>query len=139
MKIFRASSEKVIKICKQFSKDADLKIVFTFLKIISHFSTKDKTPYFLKSFLVYKFVCARCNSCYIGETCHHFKSRINVHAKKDKKTNIYKHQHNNEECFSSFNSNYFSILDYAPTQFQIKIKGVIYIDWDRPNLNKQLF
>ena len=105
---------------------------------MSHFSTKDKAPYFLKSFLVYKFVCARCNSCSNGETCHHFKSRINEHVKKDKKSNIYKLLRNNEECFSSFNSDYFSVLDYTPTQFQIKIKEVIYIDWERPNLNKQL-
>ena len=42
------------------------------------------------------------------------------------------------ECFSSFNSDFFSILDYAQTQFQIKIKESMYIDWEKPNLNKQL-
>ena len=50
--------KKLSKICKQFCKDADLKIVFTSFKINNYFSTKDKTPYFFKSFLVYKFVCA---------------------------------------------------------------------------------
>ena len=60
------------------------------------------------------------------------------HVKKVKKSNIYKHLHNTEECFSSFNSDCFSILEYAPTQFQIKIKGGMYIDWEKPNLNKQL-
>ena len=39
---------------------------------------------------------------------------------------------------SSFNSDCFSILDYAPTQFQVKIKEGMYIDWEKPNLNKQL-
>ena len=111
--------KKLSKICKQFYKDTDLKIVFTSFKINNYFSTKDKTPYFLKSFLVYKFVCARWNSCYIDETCRHFKTRIDEHVKKVKKSNIYKHLHNNEECFWSFNSNCFSILDYVPTQFQI--------------------
>ena len=67
-------------------------------------------------------ICARCNSCYIGETCCHFKSRIDEHAKKDKKSNIYKHLHNNGECFSSFNLDSFSILDYAPAQFEVIIK-----------------
>ena len=75
---------------------------------------------------------------YIGETCHHFKTRINEHVKNDKKSKIYKHLHNNEECFSSFNSNCFSILDYASTQFQIKITEGMHIDWEKPNLNKQL-
>ena len=51
---------------------------------------------------------------------------------------IYINLHNNEECFSSFNSDYFSVLDYAPTQFHIKIKEGMYIDWEKPNLNKQL-
>ena len=75
---------------------------------------------------------------YIGETCHHFKTRINEHVKNDKKSKIYKHLYNNEECFSSFNSNCFSILDYTPTQFQIKITEGMCIDWEKPNLNKQL-
>ena len=30
------------------------------------------------------------------------------------------------------------VLDYAPTQFQIKIKEAMYIDWEKSNLNKQL-
>ena len=64
----------------------NLKIVFTFYKINIYFPTKDKTPYFLRSFLVYKFVCARYNSRYIGETCRHFKTRINEHVKKRQKT-----------------------------------------------------
>ena len=57
---------------------------------------------------------------------------------KDKIFNIYKHLQNNEEFFASFNSDCFSILDYAPTLFQIKIKEYMYIDWENPNLYKQL-
>ena len=94
--------KKFPKICKQLCKDA------------------------FKYFLVYKFACARCNSRYIGKTCRHFKTRIYEHVKKDK--NIYKHLHNNEGCFSSFNPDCFSILHYVPTQFQIKIKEGICID-----------
>ena len=33
----------------------------------------------------------------------HFKTRIDELLKKEKKSNICKHLHNNEECFSSFN------------------------------------
>ena len=36
---------------------------------------------------------------------------------KDKKSNINKHLHINEECSSVFYSDCFSILDYTPTQF----------------------
>ena len=38
----------------------------------------------------------------------------------------------------SFNSDCFSISDYAPTQFQIKINKGMFIDWEKINLNKQL-
>ena len=48
--------KKLSKICEQFCKDADLEIVFTSFRINNYFSTKDKTSYFLKSFLVYKFL-----------------------------------------------------------------------------------
>ena len=74
-----------------------------------YFSVKDATPYFLKYFLVYKFICARGKSCYIGETCHHFITRIEEHIKKDKKSHVFQHLHNKEKCFSSFDLNYFSI------------------------------
>ena len=48
--------KKLSNICKQFCKDVDLKvIVFTFFKINNDFSTEDKTHFFFKSFLVYKF------------------------------------------------------------------------------------
>ena len=105
--------KKLSNIFKQFSKDTDLKIVFTFFKINKYFSTKDETSYFYKAFLVYKFVFARCNSCYIGETCRHFKVKIDEHVKKEEKSNIYKHLHNNGECFSSFNTGCCFILDYS--------------------------
>ena len=69
-------------------------------------SAKEKTSYFLMSFIIYKFVCARCSS---WENLLSFKTRVNKLVKKDKKSNIHKHLHNNEECFSSFNSDCFSI------------------------------
>ena len=71
------------KECKQFCRNTDL--VFTSFKTNNYFSTKDKIHYFLKSFLVYKFVFARCNSGYVGETCCHFKTRIDGHMKIDNK------------------------------------------------------
>ena len=100
--------KKLSKTYKYFWKDANLKIVLNSFKIYYYFSTKDKIPYFLRSFLVYKVACARCNSCYIGETCRHFKTRIDEHVKiENKKSNIYKHLYNKEERFSSFNSDCF--------------------------------
>ena len=39
------------------------------------FSTKDKVPYCLKSFTIYKFLCAGCNASYAGETYRHISTR----------------------------------------------------------------
>ena len=55
----------------------------------NYFSYKDPTPDDLKSFLVYEFTCAGWSSSYIGEACHHFKTRIEKHVKKDNKSHIF--------------------------------------------------
>ena len=46
-------------------------------------------PNDLKSFLVYKFICASCSSSYIGDACRYFKTRIEEHIKKDNKSHIF--------------------------------------------------
>ena len=98
---------------------------------------KDNTPYLLTSFVVYKFICARSESYYIGETCHHFISRIDEHIKKAKKSNVFQYLRNKEECFSSFYLKCFSILDLATTKYQTKLTKGMYIDWQKPTLNKK--
>ena len=67
----------------------------------------------MKSFLVYKFTCASNSSSYIGKTCRHFKTRIEEHIKKDKKSHIFKHLHSMATCFDSYNSLCFKIIDEA--------------------------
>ena len=112
--------KKIAKLCKQYWNDKNVKTVFTSFQISNYFSVKDAILYFLKSFLVYKFICARCKSCYIGETCRHFITRIDEHIKKDKKSCIFQHLRNKEECFSRFDLNCFSILDLATTKYKTK-------------------
>ena len=89
----------------------------------------------MKSFLVYKFTCARCSFSYIGETCHHFKTRIEEHIKKDNKSHIFKHLHSTAICFDSYNSHCFTIIDKANPKFDLKIKEPLHINWKKPNLN----
>ena len=130
--------KKIWKLCQQYCKENNVKIVFTSFKISNYFSVKDATLCFLKSFLVYKFVCVRCKSCYVGETCRHFIIRIDEDIKRDKRSHVFQHLHSKEEeCFSSFDLDCFSILDSATTKYQIKLKECMYIDWEKPNLNKQ--
>ena len=81
---------KLSKLCKEFCKENfNIKLVFSSFKIKHYFSYKDTIPNGLQSFLVYKITCANCSFSYIGETCHHFKTVIEEHIKKDKKSHIF--------------------------------------------------
>ena len=91
----------------------------------------------MKSFLVYKFTCTSCSSSYIGETCRHFKTRIDEHIKKDNKSHIFKHLQSSETCFDSYSSLCFKIIDKANPKFDLKIKEALHINWRKPNLNAQ--
>ena len=85
----------------------------------------------LKSCQVYKFTCASCSSSYIGETCRHFKTRIEEHIKNDNKSHISKH------CFHSYNSISFKIIDKANSKFYLKLKEALRFNWGKHNLNAQ--
>ena len=77
------------------------------------------------------------SSSYIGETCHHFETRIEEHIKKDNKSHIFKHLHSTITCFGSYNSLSFKIIDKANSKFNLKIKEALHINWRKPNLNTQ--
>ena len=129
---------KLSKLCKEFCKENfNIKLVFNSFKIKNHFSYKDPIPNDLKSFLVYKFTCASCSSSYIGETCRHFKTRIEEHIKKDNKSHIFKHLRSTATCFDSYNSLSLKIIDKANSKFDLKIKLSIDIYWRKSNLNAQ--
>ena len=85
---------KLSKLCKEFCKENfNIKLVFNSFKIKNYFLYKFPTPNYLKSFLVYKFICTSCSSSYIGKTYCHFKTRIEEHIKKDNKSHIFQHLH----------------------------------------------
>ena len=66
------SQKKIQNLVKTFCKGIDVQVVLTPFKISSKFSYKDPLPFHLQSFIVYKFVCANCKVCYVGETTRHF-------------------------------------------------------------------
>ena len=86
---------------------------------------------------LYTRTVASCSSSYIGETCRHFKTRIEEHIKKDNKPYIFKHLHSTPTCFDSYNSLSFEIIDKANSKFDLKIKEALNINWRKPNLNAQ--
>ena len=113
-------------------------MVFTSFKIGSWFSAKDHIPSGLRSRVVYKFSCAGCNACYIGETNRHLSTRVNEHLTSDKSSHIYKHLSESPNCRSLNSSNNFKILDQASTEYDLRIKEAVYIQLHKPSLNKQV-
>ena len=82
---------KLSKIFKEFCKEnLNIKLVFNPFKIKKYFSYKDPIPDDLKSLLVYNFFCANYRSSYIGD---YFKTRIEEHIRKEKKSHIFKYLH----------------------------------------------
>ena len=123
-------------VVKRFCKsDVYIRLAFTSFKISSMFSIKDCIPFALKSFIVYKFECASCNACYIGETYRHLSTRTREHLKTDKNSHIYKHIQSSENCKQSCDESCFPILDTASSKFSLKIKEDMHINWQKSELN----
>ena len=101
------------------------------------FSPKDKLDKFCSSNVVYKFTCASCSACYIGETGRRLHQRIDEHLRSDKNSHIYKHLHNNIQCFDNCDKSCFNILDHASSKMERKLKEGLYINWEKPSLNIQ--
>ena len=95
-----------------------INIAFSPFKTGDLFSSKDCLPSALKSFVVYKFVCAGCQSCYIGET-------------------IFKHLLEDAACQNVCDENCFAFIDSASSSFRLKLEVALHITWLKPNLNKQ--
>ena len=137
-KFSKFTENKLQELTKQFCKEGtNIKIIFSTFKLACLFSTKSKGPYGLKSCVVYKFLCAGCNSSYVGETYRHISTRAHQHLETDKSSNIYQHL-KNPQCKSICNENCFSILDSGRTKSTLKQKEGMYIKWLKPSLNKQV-
>ena len=132
--------QKLKDMIERYCTGIDIKLVFVGSKLSDSFSCKDKfTSFSQTTSVVYKFVCAGCNSSYIGETERHLSVRINEHFFKDKNSHIYKHLATSPVCKEQCTADCFSVIDHAHTKHQLRIKEGLYIKWHSPVLNKQLY
>ena len=131
-------TSKISKICEEFCKNTKIKISYSTTKVGDLFSVKSRIPGYLKSFVVYHFVCAGCNASYVGETTRYFVTRIREHLfKSSSPTNIFIHLDKNVECRKLCDESCFKIIDTARTKFSLKVKEAFHIQWLNPTLNKQ--
>ena len=61
---------------KRHCNNIDIKLDFLSFKIGDMFSVKDPIPLGLRAGVVYKFLCAGCSACYVGETTRHFSTSV---------------------------------------------------------------
>ena len=124
-----STKKKIYELCKTFCKNTNVKIVFSPFKLQDLFPSKDCLPVALKSFVVYKFTCAGCQSCYIGETKRHLPTRIKEHLQTDTKSHILQHLNENPNCRDLCDDSYFIIIDQTSSSFRLKMKDALHITW----------
>ena len=57
-----------------------IKVIFmSTTRLSNFFCFKDKVSFNIRSNVVYKFSCGRCNTTYYGETCRHLNVRVDEH------------------------------------------------------------
>ena len=75
---------------QRFCKNLDIKwCLLPSYKIKNSFSVKDAIPKTVRSRVVYKFSCAGCNACYVGETNRHLATRGREHLTSNKNSVAY--------------------------------------------------
>ena len=127
--IQKVPRKKNYELCKTFCQNTNVKTVFSPFKLQNIFSSKNYLPVALKTFVVYKFTCAGCQSCYIGETKRHLPTRIKEHLQTDTKSHILQHLNENPNCRDLCDGSYFIIIDQTSSSFRLKMKEALHITW----------
>ena len=139
----------VIRTCLQNSINKNLpfckiKVVFKSTACLSKFFRfKDKVPFNLRSNVVYKFLCGRCNATYYGETCRHLNIRVGEHSgvlpltrKKLKAKTTTAIKDHMLPCDQVVSLEDFKLLASSNSEFHLKIKESFLIARDKPELNR---
>ena len=100
-------------------------------------------PFNLRSNVVYKFLCGRCNATYYGETCRHLNIRVGEHSgvlpltrKKLKAKTTTAIKDHMLPCDQVVSLKDFKLLASSNSEFHLKIKESFLIARDKPELNR---
>ena len=129
---------------KQYLPHKDIIVYFKpGLRISNFFRVKDKTPFELRSHVIYQYTCAGCNSSYVGQTARHLRHRIAEHSGTSHLTGkVMKsqcHSKIREHCAqcpgSDCSARQFKVLARGNTELELLVKERLLIDRHRPTLN----
>ena len=148
-------SFKIRKDLLRFAKDylpgyCKLQIIFSSQnRLGDYFKFKDKIPLQCRSYILYRFLCNKCNLVYYGKTFRHYKVRVYEHLGTSLKTNkpyTYNSENSNNtavlthihSCKCEASMDDFKIIGSAKNDYHLRIKESIIIKKDNPILNKSV-
>lgn len=116
----------------------NIRIVFRSHRVGTSFSLKSRTPLGLKANVVYRYHCS-CdeNMSYIGKTKRHLATRSREHLTGS--TAVTQHLRTCQACKDNASLNNFTVIASGRTDFEIKIKEALFIKYEKPRINNQLF
>ena len=134
--------KSVSSIVRRSYPQVQLRFVFKpAFRVSSLFRVKDRTPFSLRSCVVYQYPCGGCNATYIGKTKRHLATRISEHWSVSVRTGrpvksapfsaIGQHSHN---C-SPMSVDNFSLLHSSSNEYELGIIEGLCIWKFRPCLN----
>ena len=131
------SINKYLPFCK-------IKVIFKSTRRLSNFLRfKDKVPFNLRSKVVYKFSCGRCNATYYSERCWHLNVRVGEHSgilsltgKKWKAKTTTAVKDHMLFCDHIVSLDNFKISASSNSEFHLKIKESLLISRDKSELNR---
>ena len=113
------------------------------LSLTNKNKAKDKVPSNLRSKVVYKFSCGRCNATYYCETCRNLNVRVGNHSgispltgKKSKARTTTAVKDHMLFCDHMLSLDDFKILTSSNSEFHLKINESLLISRDKPELNR---
>ncbi len=132
-----------MKLLQQYFYDTDFTIILTNpFKISSFFNYKDKLHKDMRSNIVYKYVCPRCEAQYVGCTTRNLYIRSSEHAGVSCRTgnNITNPPHSNirnhcSTCNSSISLNNFDVIGSTNNPTDLRILESLFIHKLKPQLN----
>ena len=134
------------QIIKRYFFCVQPKLVLKNTKTIgSFFKFKDEIPKLMRSLVVYKYTCPRCNlGTYLGCTKRMLRVRINSHQGVSYRTgcNLTKKEHSNirdhsKKCKGPISYDNFEIIEQAPDETAMLILESLSIKQLVPSLNSQ--
>ena len=107
----------LIKFKSTYFPQCKLKVIFSSgNRLRNSFMFKDKVPFSVRSYLLYRYTCSRRNSTYIGKTKRHYVVRVFEHLGVSLRTG-------KKFSFNARNINNSAVLTHINTQCKHNING----------------